>query len=85
MVHGIIQNRNSQPSANFSLITICFPLRNIAESQFYDTTTLMSRKQPPQSPFRLVPGKKGAMVELNNIMVWDNNMSGWEACKPLTG
>ncbi len=41
----------------------------------------MTKEQAPQSPFLFVASKKGAMVELNNIMVWDNNISGWEACK----
>ncbi len=45
------------------------PLRNTAELQFYDTTILTTKGQPPQFPFLLVTGKKGAMVELKNIMV----------------
>ncbi len=47
--------------------------------QFYDATILMMKKQPPQSPFLLlVAGKKGVLLELNNIKVWGNNISGWE-------
>ena len=39
----------------------------------------MMKKQPPQSPFLLlVAGKKGVLLELNNIKVWGNNISGWE-------